>query len=92
MPLSIIFSSTAKSPLVQWSETLGHPGCICAVNCSTSTPIIIAIKPDAITIQELKPLPPKVKVQGLTLVRLTKAVELVSIVLCFVFTFIFRIQ
>ena len=59
----------AGAALVQWTEVPYHPGLVCALSQTTSSPVVLLIKPESIQIQELKALPNKAKVQGMVAMR-----------------------
>ncbi len=44
----------AAQPLCQWSEICGHPGLVTAFLQSSNNPVIIMIKPEAVSVQEIK--------------------------------------
>lgn len=43
--------------MVQWSEVYGHPGLIFCITQATNNPLALYIKPDNISIQEIRPTP-----------------------------------
>lgn len=53
---------TSSQPLVQWSEVPGHTGLLYCMAQSANNPIVLMVKPDAITMQEIKVIPAKAKV------------------------------
>ena len=41
-------------PLCQWSEIVGHPGLVTAFLQSSNNPVILMIRPESISVQEIK--------------------------------------
>ncbi|XP_033643062.1 E3 ubiquitin-protein ligase UBR4-like [Asterias rubens] len=55
--------------LCQWSEVPNHPGLVCCLTQTTSIPVLLMVEPDRISIQEIKTLPAKAKVQDMVAIR-----------------------
>ncbi|CAH1787172.1 unnamed protein product, partial [Owenia fusiformis] len=74
--LDMMFQVTLKGrdgkgapPLVQWTEVPNHPGLVCSMTQSNSNPVVFMLKPDGISVQEIKVMPAKAKIQDMVAVR-----------------------
>uniref|UniRef100_T1IY63 UBR-type domain-containing protein n=1 Tax=Strigamia maritima TaxID=126957 RepID=T1IY63_STRMM len=62
-------SKTNNQPLCQWSEVANHPGILCSITQTSSNPVVLMIKPDSISVQEIKILPAKAKITDMVAIR-----------------------
>ncbi|XP_014236597.1 protein purity of essence isoform X3 [Trichogramma pretiosum] len=62
-------NSNQPQPLCQWSEVPNHPGLICSVLQISNNPVILMIKPETISIQEIKVVPAKAKIMDMVAIR-----------------------
>ncbi|ESP04880.1 hypothetical protein LOTGIDRAFT_156120, partial [Lottia gigantea] len=56
-------------PLVQWSEVPGHTGLLYCMAQTSNNPVVLMIKPDAISMQEIKVINSKTKIQDVVAIR-----------------------
>lgn len=61
--------SPAPQPLCQWTEIPNHPGLICAVMQSSNNPVVLMLRPDTLSIQEVKVTPSKSKIMDMVAIR-----------------------
>ena len=47
-------NNTGLQPLCQWGEVSGHPGLITAFLQASNNPVVIMVKPDGLSVQEIK--------------------------------------
>ncbi|CAB0040844.1 unnamed protein product, partial [Trichogramma brassicae] len=62
-------NNNQPQPLCQWSEVPNHPGLICSVLQISNNPVILMIKPETISIQEIKVVPAKAKIMDMVAIR-----------------------
>ncbi|XP_043220427.1 E3 ubiquitin-protein ligase UBR4-like isoform X2 [Amphibalanus amphitrite] len=58
-----------SQPLCQWSEVIGHPGLVCSVTQSSNNPVILMVKPDSVSVQEIRIVPSKSKITDMVVIR-----------------------
>ncbi|XP_050389975.2 E3 ubiquitin-protein ligase UBR4 [Patella vulgata] len=56
-------------PLVQWSEVPGHTGLLYCMAQTSNNPVVLMVKPESISMQEIKVLPAKAKIQDVVAIR-----------------------
>lgn len=66
---SKVFSKGPNQPLCQWTEIPGHPGLVCAMMQNSNNPVIFMIKPNSVTVQEIKALSSKAKIMDMVAIR-----------------------
>lgn len=62
-------SKVPPQPLCQWTEISGHPGLICAVAQNSNNIMVFMLKPDSITVQEIKAQNSKAKIMDMVAIR-----------------------
>ncbi|GAB0092871.1 Protein purity of essence [Sergentomyia squamirostris] len=56
-------------PLCQWTEIPGHPGLVCAMMQTSNNPVIFMLKPDSVSMQEIKATSSKAKIMDMVAIR-----------------------
>ena len=61
-------NNSGLQPLCQWGEISGHPGLVTAFLQASNNPVVIMVKPDGLTVQEIK-LGSKAKIVDIVAIR-----------------------